>query len=91
MEIFHIDVLGPGPALGELGDGQSSTVVFKDGAMNCVLVMMTGNPSSFISMRMHWMEMAALVAVASAMNSASVLDRVILVCICEFQNRGHPA
>ena len=38
MEIFHIDVLGPGPGLGELGDGQSSTVVFKDGAMNGVLV-----------------------------------------------------
>lgn len=38
MEIFHIDVLGSGGCLGELGDGQSTAVVFKNRAVNRVLV-----------------------------------------------------
>ena len=92
MEIFHIDVLGARSGLGELGDGQSTTVVFEDRAVDFVLV-----DNHWESSLLHLHENplngngCALVAVANMMNSASVLDRAISVCICDFQNRGHPA
>jgi hypothetical protein len=38
MEIFHIGVLGAQAHLGERGNGQSTTVVLEDQAVDLVLV-----------------------------------------------------
>ena len=90
MEILHIDVLGARTGLGELGNGQGTIVVFKHTAMNGVLV---GDNRKAQLLHLHQDaldRMAARVAVAKAMNSASVLDKAISVCIWDFQNKGTP-
>ena len=53
MEIFHIDVLGARSGLGELCDGQSTTVVFETEQWISFLSTTTGKPRSFISIRMR--------------------------------------
>jgi hypothetical protein len=91
MEVFHIDVLGAWTGLGDLGNGQGTIGVFKNMTMDGVLV--GDNRKSqllHLSIRVRWIGMMALVAVARAMNSASVLDKAISVCIWDFQNKGTP-